>query len=70
MQPTTFPKPKAVYKNVIDAMKKYGGNPGRGSHAMAVEGARVIYETRELISQLFNLENSMNVILHVMQQIH
>lgn len=59
---TTFPKPKAVYKNVIDAMKKYGGNPGRGSHAMAVEGARVIYETRELISQLFNLENSMNVI--------
>lgn len=60
---TTFPKPKAVYKNVMEAMTKYGANPGRGSHAMAIEGARIIYETRELLAQLFNLDDPMRVIL-------
>ncbi|NLJ58200.1 MAG: aminotransferase class V-fold PLP-dependent enzyme [Tissierellia bacterium] len=59
---TSFPKPKSVYKSVMEAMTRYGANPGRGSHAMAIEGARVIYETRELIAELFNLEDPMNVI--------
>ncbi|MEL7649522.1 MAG: aminotransferase class V-fold PLP-dependent enzyme [Sedimentibacter sp.] len=59
---TTYPKPKQVYQSVMDAMTKYGANPGRGSHAMAIEGARVIYETRELLCQLFNLEDPMRVI--------
>lgn len=59
---TTFPKPKTVYNSVMRAMTKYGANPGRGSHAMAIEGAKVIYETRELMAELFNLDNPMNVI--------
>jgi len=59
---TTFPKPKSVYENVMKAMKEYGANPGRGSHSMAVKGAKVIYETRELLAELFNLEDPMNVI--------
>jgi cysteine desulfurase family protein len=60
---TTYPKPKTVYKSVMDAMTRYGANPGRGSHAMAIEGARVIYETRELLAELFNLDDPMRVIL-------
>lgn len=60
---TTFPKPTSVYQNVMRAMKKYGANPGRGSHAMAIEGAKVIYETRELLAELFNLDDPLNVIL-------
>ena len=59
---TTFPKPKTVYQNVMKAMTKYGANPGRGSHAMAIEGAKVIYETRELLAQLFNLDDPLRVI--------
>ena len=59
---TTYPKPKSVYQGVMRAMTEYGANPGRGSHAMAIEGARVIYETRELMAQLFNLDDPMNVI--------
>ncbi len=59
---TSFPKPKTVYQNVTKAMTKYGANPGRGSHAMAIEGAKVIYETRELLAQLFNLDDPMKVI--------
>ncbi len=60
---TSFPKPTAVYQNVMKAMKKYGANPGRGSHAMAIEGAKIIYETRELLAELFNLDDPLNVIL-------
>lgn len=59
---TTYPKPKAVYDNVMKAMKVYGANPGRGSHAMAIEGAKIIYETRELLAEMFNLEDPLNVI--------
>lgn len=60
---TTFPKPATVYSNVMRAMKIYGANPGRGSHAMAIEGAKVIYETRELLAELFNLDDPLKVIL-------
>ena len=59
---TTFPKPSSVYRSVMRAMKEYGANPGRGSHAMAIEGAKVIYETRELLAKLFNLDDPMRVI--------
>ncbi|HBV68717.1 MAG TPA: cysteine desulfurase [Clostridiales bacterium] len=59
---TTYPKPTTVYQNVMRAMTEYGANPGRGSHAMAIEGARVIYETRELLAELFNLDDPMKVI--------
>ena len=59
---TTFPKPPSVYESVMRAMTVYGANPGRGSHKMAIEGARVIYETRELLAELFNLDNPMKVI--------
>ena len=59
---TTFPKPSSVYKSVMKAMKVYGANPGRGSHKMAIEGARIIYETRELLAELFNMDDPMKVI--------
>ncbi|NYB73018.1 aminotransferase class V-fold PLP-dependent enzyme [Sedimentibacter hydroxybenzoicus DSM 7310] len=60
---TTYPKPETVYDEVMRAMKEYGANPGRGSHAMAIEGARVIYETRENLAKLFNIDDPMRVIL-------
>ena len=59
---TSFPKPSSVYESVMKAMKVYGANPGRGSHAMAIEGARIIYETRELLADLFNLADPLRVI--------
>lgn len=59
---TTFPKPKSVYRNMMYVMTKYGANPGRGSHTMAIEGARIIYETRELLADFFNACNPLNVI--------
>jgi cysteine desulfurase family protein len=59
---TTFPKPKSVINKMVDCMTRYCANPGRSSHAMAIEGAKLIYETRELVAQLFNFDDPMRVI--------
>ncbi len=59
---TTFPKPASVYEAMMDCMTRYCANPGRGSHDMAIEGAKIIYETRELISEFFNNSDPMRVI--------
>ena len=60
---TSFPKPKIVYDEIIDAMTQYGSNPGRSGHKMALKSSRGIFNTRNKISKLFNIKNPMNVIL-------
>lgn len=60
---TTFPKPDVVYDEIMTAMKEYGANPGRSGHKLALKAGRGVYETRELISKLFNVKNPMNTIL-------
>lgn len=59
---TTFPKPKSVTKSIVDCMTKYCANPGRSSHTMAIEGAKLIFETRELVAKLFNFDDPLRVI--------
>jgi cysteine desulfurase family protein len=59
---TSFPKPQEVYNEVIKCMQEYAANPGRGSHNMALKASFKIAETREGISQLFNITNPLNVI--------
>ena len=59
---TTYPKPDKVYDAVIDCMKNYGANPGRAGHKLAIAAGRIIYEARENVAKLFNIENPMNII--------
>ena len=59
---TTFPKPDIVYEKTIEAMKEYGANPGRAGHKMALKANRGIFETRNSLAKLFNIENCMNII--------
>ena len=59
---TSFPKPESVYDAMMKAMKEYGANPGRSGHKMALQAGRAIYETREVLSKLFNIDNPMNII--------
>jgi cysteine desulfurase family protein len=59
---TTFPKPDRVYEAVLHHMKNLGANPGRSGHKMALEAGRSIYNARELISRLFNINNPMQVV--------
>lgn len=59
---TSYPKPESVYKSVLEAMKYYGANPGRSGHKLALKAGRGIYETREALATLFNIDNPMNII--------
>lgn len=59
---TSFPKPNMVYDSIMKVMKEYGANPGRSGHKLALKLGREIYETRELIAKLFNIDNPMNII--------
>lgn len=59
---TTYPKPEKVYDAILDCMKNYCANPGRAGHKLAMKAAREIYDARENIAKLFNIENPMNIV--------
>ena len=50
---TSFHKPPAVYRAVMDAMRSCA-NPGRGGYGAAMAAARKIYGCREQAAQLFD----------------
>jgi cysteine desulfurase family protein len=53
---TTWPKPPEVLKAIAYVLEQAGGNPGRSGHRLSIAAARVIYDAREDIAQLFNSE--------------
>ena len=59
---TSFPKPRRVAEEQLHCMQFYGGNPGRGSHALALAAAQKIYECREELSSFVGADNPENVI--------
>lgn len=54
---TSWPKPDRVLQAMQEAVISYGANPGRGSHSMAVQASRVIFQTRRNLAQLFGIRN-------------
>ena len=58
---TSFHKPPAVYRAVMDAMRSCA-NPGRGGYGAAMAAARKIYGCREQAAQLFDCEPSQVVL--------
>ena len=59
---TSFPKPSEVYEEVLNAMKNYSANPGRGSHSMAIEASSRVMDTRSQLAELFCIPNPLNII--------
>jgi cysteine desulfurase family protein len=59
---TSFPKPEQVYREMDRCMREYGANPGRSGHKLALQAGRAIYNTRELLCRLFNIDNPMQII--------
>jgi cysteine desulfurase family protein len=53
---TTWPKPPAVMEAMQRSILELT-NPGRGSHQMAVNASRVIFETRKNAARLFGIHN-------------
>ena len=54
---TSHPKPETVYRAVAERLR-YGGTHGRGSHQQAIAADRVVFETREILCELFNGQDS------------
>lgn len=59
---TTYPKPASVCDMMRIAPYRYGANPGRGGYKMSMETSEAIYDTRKLISKMFNAPGAENVI--------
>ncbi|MGH4123592.1 MAG: aminotransferase class V-fold PLP-dependent enzyme [Clostridium sp.] len=59
---TSFPKPTEVYSQVLNCMENYAANPGRSSHDMAIEASAKIMDTRQELSELFNIPNMFNIV--------
>lgn len=57
---TTMKKPQCVIDAVVSAMT-HMGNAGRGANEASLDASRVIYDTREKLSDLFNLQNPSRV---------
>lgn len=53
---TSYPKPASVTAAMADCMKKSGGNPGRGSHRLALAAAQEIYACREAAARMFGAD--------------
>lgn len=53
---TTFPKPASVIMATVDCMENYCGNPGRGSHYLALKSAEKVFEARETVAEFFGAE--------------
>lgn len=53
---TTFPKPRRVLRAVREAFEKYGANPGRSGHKLAMDTAVKVFECREAAAKLFGAE--------------
>lgn len=58
---TSHPKPEAVYRAVDEALR-CGGSAGRGSHSKALSSDRLIFETRELLADMFNVGDSSRIV--------
>ncbi|MBO5355687.1 MAG: aminotransferase class V-fold PLP-dependent enzyme [Clostridia bacterium] len=52
---TTFPKPHRVTAEVMRCLTEYCGNPGRGSHRLALAAAEQIFSCREALSSFLGV---------------
>ena len=59
---TSWPKPTGVTEAMVDFMNRVGANPGRSGHRLSVEAARIVYEARELIADLFHAPDPLRVV--------
>jgi cysteine desulfurase/selenocysteine lyase len=59
---TSWPKPPGMIEAMVHFMQEVGANPGRSGHRLSVEAGRIVYETREAIAELFNIEDPLRIV--------
>jgi cysteine desulfurase family protein len=59
---STWPKPDGVAEAMIEAVRDYGANPGRGGHQLSMKASKIVYKTRVKLAQLFSVKNPNDII--------
>lgn len=59
---TTFPKPVSVINSINTANKRFGANPGRGGHKLAIKASELVYNARKVTAEFFGVSNPEKVI--------
>ncbi len=59
---TSWPKPDAMIKAMIEFNSNVGANPGRSGHRLSVEAGRIIYNARETIAHLFGADDPLSIV--------
>ncbi len=58
---TSFPKPPRVAEAVNRVLTEQSASPGRSAHRMSLAAARVVFETRETLAELFGARDSSRI---------
>lgn len=59
---TTRVKPEGVYQAFAHYISEIGVSPGRGSHPLAIEASRMLYQVRKTVAGFFDCPQSSHVI--------
>lgn len=59
---TSWPKPEAMIKAMIDFNANVGANPGRSGHRLSVEAGRIIFDARENIASLMGASDPFTIV--------
>jgi cysteine desulfurase / selenocysteine lyase len=59
---TSWPKHPEVIKAMTDFLECAGGNPGRAGHRLSIDAGRIVYDAREALAELFNVQDPLKII--------
>jgi cysteine desulfurase family protein len=59
---TSWPKPARAIEAMSHFMTEVGANPGRSAHHLSVQAGRIVYETREALARLFNMDDPLRIV--------
>ena len=59
---TSYSKPKEVGRAMLHFLEKVGASPGRSGHRLSIEAGRIIYQVRENLAVLFNIDDPLRII--------
>jgi cysteine desulfurase family protein len=58
---TSFPKPEGMLQAMINYQQAIGSSPGRSGHGLSIEAGRIVFETRLMLAQLFNIDDPLRI---------
>ncbi|MDP4091003.1 MAG: aminotransferase class V-fold PLP-dependent enzyme [Bacillota bacterium] len=59
---TSFPKPNVVGSALLQYINNIGTNVARGNYEQSYSAGRIVFETRELLCEIFNFDEPLNVV--------